>query len=52
MVTIKTIDFMCLTAQHMLITYTSIVHMTQASFLSASTVNLVQLYCYILNREK
>ena len=25
--------------------------MTQASFLSANTVNLAYLYCYILNRE-
>ena len=36
----------------MLITYTSIIHFTQAGVLSANTVNLAQLYCYILNREK
>ena len=42
--------FLYLTAQR--ITYTVIVHMTQASFLSANTVNLAHLYCYILNREK
>ena len=32
----------------MLITYTSIVPMTQAGFLIANTVNLAYLYCYIL----
>ena len=32
-------------AQHMVITYTSIVYMTQAGFLSANAVYLAYLYC-------
>ena len=32
-------------AQHMVITYTSIVYMTQAGFLSANAVYLTYLYC-------
>ena len=36
----------------MLITYASIKHMTQAGFLSANTVYLAYLYCYILTTEK
>ena len=53
MATIKTSNFLCyLTAQRMLITYTSIVHMIQAGFLRTNTVNLTHLYRYMLNREK
>ena len=43
---------MYLTAPSTLITYTSIIHFTQAGVLSTNTVNLAQLHCYILNREK
>ena len=36
----------------MFITYNNTVHMTQARFRSARTLNLAHLNCYILNREK
>ena len=38
-------------AQHILITYTSIVHMTQAGFLSINTVYLAHFYCLILKKK-
>ena len=41
-----------LTAQHTLITYTSIIKKSQAGFLSENTVTLAHLYCYLVNKEK